>query len=789
MKAQFNWCAAIVVVVVMGVQGGVMAHNQDQTPPTATEGRNRLGETTSPYLLQHAANPVYWYPWGNEAFEAARTENKPIFMSIGYSTCYWCHVMERESFEDQEVADYLNEHFISIKVDREERPDVDEIYMTATQIINRGRGGWPMSVFLEPNELKPFFAGTYFPKEDKGTRRGFMSILAFIDDVWKNESEKVQQQADAIADAVINRLTSTTETTSLSLEVVKKGVAQLLTRHDRSKGGFATAPKFPMPSYCDFLMEAGWDTPQVKEAVKLTLDEMLMGGMYDQVGGGFHRYSTDANWLVPHFEKMLYDNGQLVSTYANAYERTGESTYARVIEETLAYVNRELSAPEGGFFSAQDAETNHLEGETYLWRDAEFVEVLTNAGLGEDVKFARAVYGLNNGTNFRDPHHPEEPPSNVLHFVDHPNDLAASHGFTEIEFNAKIDVIDAALLKVRNTRDQPLTDDKIITAWNGLMITGFADAARVLKNDQWIERAQQAADFILTQMRNENGMLLRTWRDGKGGGEAFLVDYAAMIRGLLAIHSANQDPKPLDSAIKLYDQARSLFFVEGRGWFDTKEGQSDLFVRTRALTDGALPAATSLILADLVTLSEITKDPRFRSDAMKSLNSESQLLDRAPTAAVVATQAFNKLYSVHPELFPETTDTANTTSSPVHMTCTPSTMQLAVGESRELTVQLSMTQEWHVNSNAPGNEFAVPLSFKALSDNISIQPSWPASKQMMSAGESVHVYSKNVSIPIVVTADEGAKGPIQLMVTWQACDEELCLEPETLQVPCVITVK
>lgn len=789
MKAQFNWCATIVVVVIMGVQGGIMASNQNQTPPTATEGRNRLGETTSPYLLQHAANPIYWYPWGDEAFEAARRENKPIFMSIGYSTCYWCHVMERESFEDQEVADYLNEHFISIKVDREERPDVDEIYMAATQIINRGRGGWPMSVFLEPNELKPFFAGTYFPKEDKGTGRGFMSILSFMDDAWKNEAEKVQQQADAIATAVINRLTSSSETTSLSVEVVKTGIAQLLTRHDRAKGGFATAPKFPMSIYCDFLMEAGWDTPQVKEAVKLTLDEMLMGGMYDQVGGGFHRYSTDANWLVPHFEKMLYDNGQLVSTYANAYERTGELTYARVIEETLEYVNRELSAPGGGFFSAQDAETNHLEGETYLWRDAEFVEVLTSAGLGEDVKFARAVYGLNQGTNFTDPHHPEEPPANVLHFVDHPNDLAASHGFSEIEFNAKIDAIDAALLKVRNTRDQPLTDDKIITAWNGLMITGFADAARVLKNDQWIERAQQAADFILAQMRNENGMLLRTWRDGKGGGEAFLVDYAAMIRGLLAIHSANQDPNPLDSAIKLYDQARSLFFVEGRGWFDTKEGQSDLFVRTRALTDGALPAATSLILADLVTLSEITNDPRFRSDAMKSLNSESQLLDRAPTAAVVATQAFNKLYSVHPELFPETTDTTNTTSSRVHMTCTPSTMQLVVGESAELTVQLAMTKNWHVNSNAPGNEYAIPLSFKVLNDNISIEPAWPASIQMMSAGEAVQVYSEKVSIPIVVTADEGAKGPIQLMVTWQACDEELCLESETLQVPCVITVK
>jgi len=438
---------------------------------------------------------------------------------------------------------------------------------------------------------------------------------------------------------------------------------------------------------------------------------------------------------------------------------------------------------------SQDENRFHLEGETYLWRDAEFVEVLKNAGLGADVKLARAVYGLNKGTNFRDPHHPEEPPSNVLHFVDHPGDLAASHGLSVPDFNAKIDAIDAALLKVRDTRDQPLTDDKVITAWNGLMITGFADAARVLQNDQWVERAQQAADFILTQMRNQKGMLLRTWRDGKGGGEAFLVDYAAMIRGLLAIYSANQNPEPLESAIKLYDQARSLFFVEGRGWYDTQEGQSDLFVRTRALSDGALPAATSLILADLVSLSEITNDPRFKSDAMKSLNSESQLLDRAPTAAVVATQAFNKLHSVHPDLFADSTDSKTTSSSPVHMTCSPTSMQLVVGESAELTIQLAMTKNWHVNSNAPGNEYAIPLSFKVLNDNISIEPSWPVSIQMMSAGESVQVYSHNVSIPIVVRANDGAKGPIQLMVTWQACDAESCLEQETMQVPCAITVK
>jgi len=342
---------------------------------------------------------------------------------------------------------------------------------------------------------------------------------------------------------------------------------------------------------------------------------------------------------------------------------------------------------------------------------------------------------------------------------------------------------------VRDTLDQPLTDDKVITAWNGLMIAGFADAARVLKNDEWVERAQRAANFILTEMRNEKGMLLRTWRNGKGGGEAFLVDYAAMIRGLLAIYGANQKPEILATAITLYDQARSLFFVEGRGWYDTQEGQSDLFVRTRALTDGAMPAATSLILADLVSLSEITNDPRFISDAMKSLNSESQLIDRSPSSAVVATQAFNKFYSVYPELFAEATDSTTTSSSPVQMTCSPDSLQLVAGESAELTIHLSMSKNWHVNSNVPGNEHAIPLSFKVLHDNVTIETSWPASTKMLSAGETVQVFSENVSIPIVVRATKGAKGPIQLMVTWQACDADSCLESKTSQVPCAITVK
>lgn len=761
----------------------------DQTPPSSVSGRNRLGEATSPYLLQHAENPVHWYEWGEDAFEAARSQNKPIFLSIGYSTCYWCHVMERESFEDQEVADWLNKLFIAVKVDREERPDIDEIYMTATQMITRGRGGWPISLFLEPKELKPFFGGTYYPKDSKGGRRGFISLMQFVNDKWKNNQKGVTKQAGMVADAVISRLTSSHEQTPLDSKVVEKGVSALLARYDSDRGGFSNSPKFPMPIYSDFLMEAGWDIPQVRKAIKKTLDNMFMGGIYDQVGGGFHRYSTDDKWLVPHFEKMLYDNGLLVSTYAKAYELTGEATYAKVIDETLGYVNREMSAPNGGFYSAQDAETNHLEGETYLWRDSQLLEALTTAGMSNEIEFALSIYGVDSGTNFQDPHHPEEPETNVLFLTDHPERLASKHGMSYSEYQALVDKIDSALLEVRDTRDQPKTDDKIITAWNGIMIKGFADAGRVLDNPSWIERAEEAANFIMTQMKKSDDTLLRTWREGKPGVDGFLIDYASFIRGLLAIYQANLDSQFLTEAIELYNKARELFYVDGEGWYDTQEGQSDLFVRTRAQSDGAMPSATSLILSDLVQLSSITNESRFLNDAMKTLKSESKLIDSAPIAAVVATTTLHNLLQSHPEKFDESFEVTMANSSPVRMSCDQSSVNIKAGGSVLLTVKLRMAIGWHVNSHAPGNEYAIPLSFKSLDDNVSLDVTWPQDVTMVSAGESVNVYGGSLSFPITVSANQGAKGPVKIMVTWQACNEETCLAPETTNVPCSVTVE
>ena len=759
---------------------------QDQTPATENEGRNRLAETTSPYLLQHAQNPVYWWPWGEEAFAAARAQNKPIFMSIGYSTCYWCHVMERESFEDQEVADILNEHFIAIKVDREERPDVDEIYMAATQMMNNGHGGWPMSVFLEPNELKPFYAGTYFPKEDSGSRRGFMSVLNFMSQNFVNNREAIDKQADAVANAVVNRLTVSPIAAPINSKTVQEGVSSLLVREDKTYGGFATKPKFPMPIYVDFLMESGWDIPQVRKAVKKNLDAMLLGGMYDQVGGGFHRYSTDEKWLVPHFEKMLYDNGQLLSTYAKAYELTDDETYASVIRETVEYVQRELNSPDGGFLSAQDAETNHLEGETYLWREQELRDALTASNLSSEIDFTLSVYGIDKGTNFQDPHHPEVPRTSVLYLVDHPSKLARNHGLSRDDFEAKLATINESILKVRATRDQPSTDDKVITSWNGLMIGGLADAGRVLDEPTWIERAKQAADFIQKEMRLEDGRLLRTWRNGVKGNAGFLEDYAAMIRGLTALYEASGDQSVLEMAKDLYAQAKIRFYVEGEGWYDTEENQSDLFVRTRAFYDGAVPAATSMIFDALVTLSQLTGEQIYIDDAFEAAKFESGVMQQAPTSVVVATGAFHRFLQEHPEKFDEEFEVSIASPSPVRMSCASSNLSLVVGESKVVVLKLQMAKGWHVNSNDPGSEYAVPFKITVLGDGASVSAEWPTSETITSAGESIRVFGGVIEIPITVTAT--STSGVQLMVTWQACDSESCLAQETKEIPCKISI-
>ncbi|MHC4991738.1 MAG: thioredoxin domain-containing protein, partial [Planctomycetota bacterium] len=425
-----------------------MTEPPTETPP-AIELRNRLADETSPYLLQHEANPVHWFPWGPEAFEAARALGRPIFLSVGYSTCYWCHVMERESFENEQIAAIMNEHFICIKVDREERPDVDDIYMRAVQMLNQGHGGWPMSVFLEPGGLRPFIGGTYFPPTDQAGRPGFPTVLEQVAAFWRDRRQDVVQQATMVADAVRQQMAVEFAPQEIGRDEIARAQGQLMSMYDQQDAGFVVAqqrrPKFPIPSALDFLMSTAWDVESNRKAVIHTLDRMATGGMYDQVGGGFHRYSTDEKWLVPHFEKMLYDNGQLASTYAEAYQRTGDAFYAQIIRETLDYVIREMTSPEGGFYSAQDAEVNHREGQNYLWQPGEVRKALSEAGREDLVDLALEVYGFNNGTNFQDPHHPEDEATNVVYLVERPDVMAGRLDLALEEFESRLVAINEIL--------------------------------------------------------------------------------------------------------------------------------------------------------------------------------------------------------------------------------------------------------------------------------------------------------------------------------------------------------
>ena len=582
---------------------------------------NRLAGESSPYLLQHARNPVDWYPWGEEAFAAARERQVPIFLSIGYSTCYWCHVMERESFENPDVAEIMNRDFVCIKVDREQRPDVDEIYMTACQVFTRlttGRasGGWPLSIFIDPDSLEPFLAGTYYPTVDSYGKPSFTRLMNDISSAWSSKPEEVREQGKRIAALVKEELAARPGVTPLTTDLVDSSIASLESYHDEVNGGFGGAPKFPQPTYVELMIDGGWERPEVQKAVIRTLDAMAIGGIYDHIGGGFHRYAVDEDWTVPHFEKMLYDNGQLASLYARVYELTNDEFYAEVVRGTLDYVLREMVDSDGAFLSAQDAEVNTREGESYIWRREEIREALKTVGRADDIDFVLDVYGLNETPNFRDPHHEEDLPSNVLRFDARPTEIAARLGMSREDFIQRLAEINADVLRVRDTRDQPMTDDKILASWNGLMITGMADGGRILNEPRYIEAAVTAADAVLDRLGQDEGGLYRTARGDVVQVDAFLEDYAMLAEAFLALDEATEDPRWRAAAERMVAEAKVRFWnAERGGWFDTQANQSDLFVRSSSQGDGAVPSGSSTMLLALLNLAERTDDERYRADA------------------------------------------------------------------------------------------------------------------------------------------------------------------------------
>jgi uncharacterized protein YyaL (SSP411 family) len=567
---------------------------------------NRLARETSPYLLQHAHNPVDWYPWGEEAFARAKAEDKPILLSVGYSACHWCHVMERESFENAETAAVMNRHFVSVKVDREERPDVDHIYMQAVQTMT-GQGGWPMTVFLTPDGT-PFYGGTYFPPVDRHGLPGFLRLLQALADAWANRRTDVVDNGRQLTAALGQESRLRAAGTLLTDEILFAAFQGVSAQFDEEHGGLGGAPKFPQPMIWEFVLRFArrTDNPYARRMVHTTLVKMARGGIYDHLGGGFARYSVDRLWLVPHFEKMLYDNAQLASLYLHAWQAFGDPECRRVCEETLDYVVREMTDPAGGFYSAQDADSEGHEGKFFVWTPDEI-----RAVLGADADAAMAYWGVDRGPNFEG--------KSILWLPGQPDPERAASWRRR-------------MFEAREHRVKPGRDDKILTAWNGLMARAFAEAGRALGRSDYIATARRNAEFVLGSMR-ANGRLLRTWKGGQAKLKGYLEDYAMLAAALLELYAATFDRLWLDEARGLAGDMLRLFWDEDvGGFFDTGVDHERLIVRPRNLYDNAVPCGSSVGIEVLLRLAALTGEERWERQALTALRPMADLMGRHPTA-------------------------------------------------------------------------------------------------------------------------------------------------------------
>ncbi|MGE5597673.1 MAG: thioredoxin domain-containing protein [Hyphomicrobiales bacterium] len=614
---------------------------------------NRLANETSPYLLQHADNPVDWYPWGDEAFAKALAEDRPILLSVGYSSCHWCHVMAHESFENPDIAALMNQWFVNIKVDREERPDVDGVYMAAVQAIS-GQGGWPMTVFLTPDG-KPFYAGTYFPPEDAHGRPGFPRVLEALHEAWTNERAKILNSADGITDHLraATARTAGAGTGHVPPETADEGVEMFRRVFDAEWGGFGQAPKFPSPGNLEFLLayaqrkkdqDAG--SPAAFEMALLTLARMASGGMYDHLGGGFARYSVDRYWLVPHFEKMLYDNAQLVRTYLHAYQLTKEPFYARIARETLIYLEREMLDREGGFYSAHDADSEGIEGKYFLWTPAEVREALGH----EDAAIFNAWFGVTEEGNFRDPHHPEFGTRNVLSTWHTPEEIAGQFGLSERELIDRLAAMKARMLEVRQTRVKPGLDDKVLTSWNGLALAAFAEAARVLDNPAYRDVAERNAGFVREKLWRD-GKLLHTYKAGVAKVDGMAEDYAYYGLGLIELYKLTGGIAHLEWARELFEVLlRDFRDITGGGFFETGAGSEELLIRQKSFFDGATPSANGAAALLALWLSRYYAKPEWEEVAREVIGLVQRMLLQAPTGFGTAWQCIEFLLSPPREL-------------------------------------------------------------------------------------------------------------------------------------------
>lgn len=796
-----------------------------KSAPQEKQFTNRLAKETSPYLLLHQHNPVDWYPWGPEAFEKAKQENKVIFLSVGYSSCYWCHVMERLVFEDPKIAKYMNENFVNIKVDREERPDIDDIYMTSLSVYFHligapSGGGWPLSMFLTPDR-EPFAGGTYFPPTDQGGQMSFPRVLQKVHQLWGENKEQVQQSATIIAKEVarLQQEEGAKEAIPLENRLVIAGVRSINASYDAEYGGIdfsevtPNAPKFPTSSKLVLLqydIQAAEQNPTAAESAKVlyhTLDAMANGGIYDHLGGGFHRYSTDRYWHVPHFEKMLYDNGQLAGLYARAFEQTGKLQYKQVSEGIVDFVLRELTDPQGGFYSALDAETDGVEGEHYAWSQEELKTIL-----GEGYPLFAEFYGLNEPVRFDHGY--------VLHRVTTLEKLAEKHNTGADELASQLAESRQKLHTVRNQRKPLLKDDKILTSWNGLMIEGMATAGRVLKRPDYTAAAEKAAQFILDQMRDKEGHLYRSYRGGEARLNAYLDDYAFFTQGLLALHQATGKQQWLDEARKLTDLQIALFWDQKEhGFFFTTHDHEQLIARTKNAYDAAIPSGNSISARNLIQLSELTGEARYRQHADETLQLFGRVIKRYPNRCAQLVQAVgeylqtpadqkqsavslssgefvelveapDQLVSVNPGLellaaagLGQTGQQKKLVKANAYL----SVDKLPAGKKCKVAIVLTIEDGWHINQNPSSPDFLVPTTFSIKSaQNIKLTDiKYPAGHKFVVAGfdEPLLVYEKQAIIRGTLEIPASAAGKeeaLELNIKYQACNDQTCIRPTTV---------
>lgn len=712
---------------------------------------NRLILESSPYLLQHAHNPVNWYAWGEEALQQAKTENKPIFISIGYSTCHWCHVMERESFENLAIAQYLNQHFISIKVDREQRPDLDDIFMTAAQLIS-GRGGWPLNAFLTPDG-KPFFAATYFPPAQ------FQGLTKEVAQVWQSDKHKIVTQAERIH-TTIEATMAPRQGEGLPTQVsVQKALDHFLSQYDEFNGGFSNAPKFPQETVLLLLLDQAVqqrDESLLGTAIH-TLDAMQQGGIYDQVGGGFHRYATDPEWLTPHFEKMLYNQALLSEVYLQAWQLTNNPLYRRTLEQTLEYVLREMYAENGGFYSATDADSEGEEGRFFIWSVPEFNQALHV----DDRALAQHLFGISASGNFEG--------ENILHLETPLPEFADTNKLPYNDLLSRVDRIREQLYQVRKQREQPSLDDKIITSWSAMMLRSLALAGHQLHNPRYLSAAWQSGEYLWQHHRDSQGIIWRDLRGGQPGVTGTQEDYAALGRAMLTLYDTSLDPIWLTRGQQITDQMIERFWDNEQGGFFLSAADALTPLRGRSLDDGATPSATALGYALLKELSQRTGDSRYQDRANQLLQHIGSRIEQYPAS-------FSYLLSQYSQQL-------NHNLNAIQYAANGALRAELNAKEDGFILSVRLRDGWHINAEIPGDKRLIGAQVSGTNiDQISYPVGTALNVQF--SPDPIGVYSGEFEIGGRQTTQDGLLPP-RLMFQFQACSDRICLPPERLvmQIP------